>query len=55
MSNFALGIEDRMGQDNAFSSYLGVPTAILIDVTVFASVATGQCIDLQLDALAVVL
>lgn len=44
-----------MRQDNAMRAHLNAPTAILIDIDVFANEATGQIIDLQLDALAVIL
>jgi hypothetical protein len=51
----AIGVEDRMGQDNAVGPDLNSATSILIDVNVFAREAACQLIDLQLDAFAIVL
>lgn len=48
-------VEDAAGQGNAFGTHLDAPVRHLVDIDVCADQATRQVIDLQPDALAVVL
>lgn len=44
-----------MGEDDAFGTHLNAPIGHLVDIHVFADKPTCQIVDLQADALAVVL
>jgi hypothetical protein len=48
VGDLALGVEDRMGQDNAVGADLNAPATILVDTDKFANEATGQFVNLQL-------
>ena len=55
VGDLALGVEDRMGQDNAARADVNAATTVLLDINVFANQTARQLIDLQFDAFAVVL